>query len=67
MVYYITIFSIINSKSINSFLLNYLYSQLESLLMAFGISLIVAILRRISLSCQVKRLYLASLYFNEHL
>jgi hypothetical protein len=67
MVYYITIFSIINSKSINSFLLNYLYSQLESLLMAFGISLLVTILRKISLSCKAKRLYLASLYFNEHL
>jgi hypothetical protein len=67
MVYYITIFSIVNSKSINSFLLNYLYSQLESLLMAFAISLLVTILRKISLSCKAKRLYLASLYFNEHL
>ena len=67
MVYYLFIFSTINSKSINSFLLNYLYSQIESLFYSFCISVFVAILRKISLSCHSKRLYLMSLYFNEHL
>jgi hypothetical protein len=67
MVYYLFIFSTINSKSINSFLLNYLYSQLESLFYSFCISIFIAILRRISLSCHSKKLYLTSLYFNEHL
>ena len=67
MVYYLFIFSTINSKSINSFLLNYLYSQLESLFYSFCISIVVSILRRISLCCQWKRLYLISTYFNEHL
>ena len=49
MVYYISIFSIVNSKSINSFLLNYLYSQLESLLTALGISLLVT--KRFIIQC----------------
>ena len=65
--YFLFIFSTINSKSINSFLLNYLYSQLESLFYSFCISIVVSILRRISLCCQWKRLYLISTYFNEHL
>ena len=66
-VYYLFIFSTINSKSINSFLLNYLYSQIESLFYSLCISIVVAIIRRISLCCQSKRLYLMSVYFNEHL
>jgi hypothetical protein len=66
MVYYLFIFNVINSKSIISFLLNYLYSQLESLLYALGISLIVSLLRKISLLYNTKRLYIISYYINEH-
>ncbi len=66
MVYYISIFSIINSKSINSFLLNYLIAELESLICSFGLNLIIKIIRKISLSCKSKRMYIISLYFNEH-
>ena len=66
MVYYISIFSIINSKSINSFLLNYLIGELESLIYSFGLSFIIALIRKISLSCKSKRMYIVSLYFNEH-
>ena len=66
MVYYIFIFSSINSKSINSFLLNYLLSQLESLIYSFGLSLIISILRKISLIFHIKRLYIISIYLNEH-
>ena len=66
MVHYIFIFSSINSKSINSFLLNYLLSQLESLIYSFGLSLIISILRKISLIFHIKRLYIISIYLNEH-
>ena len=66
MVYYLFIFNVINSKSINSFLLNYLYSQLESLLYALSLSLIVSLLRKISLLYNTKRLYIISSYINEH-
>ena len=49
MVYYLFVFSIINSKSINNFLLNYLYSQIESLLYSFCISIVISFIRKISL------------------
>ena len=49
MVYYLFVFSVINSKSINSFLLNYLYSQIESLFYSFCINMVIAFIRRISL------------------
>jgi hypothetical protein len=65
-VFYISIFSAIYSNSINSFLLNYLYSQLKSLLYSFFLSIIIAFLRRISLLCHYKRLYIISFYFNEN-
>ena len=67
MVYYLFVFSTINAKSINSFLLNYLYSQLESLIYSFAISLLISIIRSISLCCHSKRMYIISTYFNEHL
>ena len=66
MVYYITIFSAIYSNSINSFLLNYLFSQLESLLYSVCLSIIIAFMRRISLLCHYHKLYVISLYFNQH-
>ena len=65
MAYYIFLFSTINSKSINSFLLNYLLSQLESLIYSFGISLMISILRKISLTFHIKRMYIISIYLNE--
>ena len=65
MVYYLFIFSTINSKSINSFLLNYLYSQLESLFYSLCISVVIAFIRKIGLCCHSKRLYIISTYFNE--
>ena len=66
MVYYISIFSAIYSYSINSFLLNYLFSQLESLLYSICLSIIIAFMRRISLLCHYHKLYVISSYFNEH-
>jgi len=67
MVYYLFIFGVITSKSINSFLLNYLLSQLDSLVYSLAISLIISLIRKISLLYRYKRLYVISLYFNEHL
>ena len=66
MIYYIFIFSSINSKSVNSFLLNYLLSQLESIIFSFCLSLIISFFRKISLQYHIKRLYIISIYFNEH-
>ena len=66
MVYYLFVFSTINAKSINSFLLNYLYSQIESLIFSACISIIISLFRRISLCFHLKRLYIISMYINEH-
>ena len=67
MVYYLFIFGIITSKSINSFLLNYLLSQIDSLVYSIVISFIISLIRKISLSYRNKRLYVISLYFINHL
>ena len=67
MTYYLFIFGIITSKSINSFLLNYLLSQVESLVYSIAISFIISLIRKISLLYRYKRLYVISLYFNDHL
>ena len=66
MIYYLFIFNVINSNSINSFLLNYLYSQLDSIFYSFCLCLFISILRKISLIFKIKRLYIISNYFNEH-
>ena len=67
MVYYLFIFGVITSKSINSFLLNYLLSQIDSLVYSIVISFIISLIRKISLSYRNKRLYVISLYFINHL
>ena len=66
-IYYITIFSIVNSKSINSFLLNFLIGRIESLIYSIIIAFFIAFLKRISQCYRVKRLYIISEYINEHL
>ena len=67
MVYYLFIFGVITSKSINSFLLNYLLSQVDSLVYSLAISFIISLIRKISLLYRYKRLYIISKYFNDHL
>ena len=66
MVYYLFVFSVIYSKSIYSFLLNYLYSQIESLFYSACVSIIISLLRRLSLLYNSKRLYIISIYINDH-
>ena len=66
MIYYLFIFGAIYSKSIYSFFLNYLYSQLESLLYSFCISLLICTLRKISINYDIKRFYIISQYLNEY-
>ena len=67
MVYYLFIFGVVTSKSINSFLLNYLLSQVDSLVYSIVISFIISLVRKISLLYRNKRLYVISRYFNDHL
>ena len=66
MVYYLFIFGVVTSKSINSFLLNYLLSQVDSLVYSIVISFIISLVRKISLFYRNKRLYVISQYFNDH-
>ena len=66
-IYYLSIFSIINSKSINSFLYNFGISQIDSLIYSICVAFIVSVLKRISFLCNYKRLYIISEYFNDHL
>jgi hypothetical protein len=66
MLYYTFIFNTIYSQSINSFLLNFLYSQFESILYSLCISLIISALRKISLSLKNKNFYVISMYIYEH-
>ena len=65
-IYYLFIFCIIYSKSINSFLLNCLFSQINSIIYSLCLCLLISSLRKISLILRVKRLYIISKYFNEH-
>ena len=64
-IYYLIVFSIINSKSINSFLYNFGLSQIDSLIYSICVSFIISILKRISLLFNNQRLYLISEYFND--
>ena len=66
MIYYLFLFGAIYSKTILSFMLNYFYSQLESLLYSFGLSLLISLLRKISINCEIKRFYIISKYLNDN-
>ena len=66
MTYYLFIFGVINSKSINSFLLNYVLSMINSLVYSIVVTFIVSLLRKFSFIFKIKRLYIISLYINEY-
>ena len=66
MIYYLFIFSVIYSKTVFSFLLNYLLSDIESLIYSSCLSFIITILRRIGISSHIKRIYIISMFFNEN-
>ena len=63
--YYIYIFCNIYKKSQFSMILNYLMGLGESLLISLGITIIVTILRLISLKIRSKRTYYSSRYLSE--
>jgi len=63
--YYLFIFCIIYKKSQISLLSNFFLGEAESLIKSFAVSLIVCILRVISLKCKLKRLYRTSIYLSD--
>ena len=63
--YYIIIFCIVYSYSQKSLLYNYLTSLLEQILKTFFISIIIAILRKESLSLLNRYIYNTSKYIND--
>ena len=63
--YYLFVFCAIYSKSQNSFIVNYFYGAIESLLISFGISLIITTLRMIGLKNRFKVMYDTSKFINK--
>ena len=66
MIYYLFIFGLINSKSINSLLINYALSMINSLVYSIVITFIISLLRKFSFVLKRKRLYIISLYLDEY-
>ena len=66
MIYYLFIFSTIFSKTIGSFLMNYVLSLINSVLYSIVLTFIISFLRRISVAFRIKKLYIISVYINEH-
>ena len=64
--YYLFIFCIIYKKSQLSLLSNYFLGVVESLIKSFGVSLIVCIIRFISLKIKNKILYRTSVYLDKY-
>ena len=62
MTYYITIFCVIYNNSQISIMINYIYGVLESLAISFGISLLITILRYLSIKNKWINIYRTSQY-----
>ena len=62
MTYYITIFCIIYSQSQVSIMINYIYGVLESLAISFGITIIITIMRYLSIKNKWINIYRSSQY-----
>ena len=62
MTYYITIFCVIYNKSQISIMINYIYGVLESLGISIGITLVIAILRYLSIKNKWINIYRTSQY-----
>ena len=65
MVYYLSVFCIVFSKSQTSILLNYLYGVIESLAISLGIALVITIIRYCGVKCKLESFYNSSKYFYE--
>ena len=63
-IYYLYIFCEIYKKSQISLFINYIIGTSESLILSFGVSLIVCVLRFSGLKCKIKYLYRTSVYIN---
>lgn len=66
MIYYIFIFCVIYSKTVVSFLFNYMLSQIEGLIYSICLSVLISLLRRISIVYKIKKFYITSMYINDH-
>ena len=64
MTYYITIFCIIYNQSQVSIMINYIYGVLEDLGISFGITIIITIMRYLSLKYKWLKIYRTSQYLN---
>ena len=64
--YYIVIFFIVYSTCKKSLIINFILSLVEGLIESIGISMVVAILRRISIKCLNRNIYNTSKYINKH-
>ena len=63
-IYYLVIFFAKYPYSQKSLILNYCYSLIESIIISFGITIIISLTRKIGLSCSIKRLYNTSKYID---
>ena len=64
--YYITIFCIIYNQSKISLFINYLLGNISSLVYTIILVFIISLLRKISMTIYMKRLYHVSIYFDEN-
>ena len=64
--YYLFIFCTIYHKSQGSVFTNYIIGMLTSVAISIGTSIIIAILRIISIKCKNERIYVISRYMYEH-
>ena len=67
MLYYLSIFCIVFSKSQTSILLNYLYGILESLIISLGIALVITLIRYFGIKYKWEAIYNTSKYLYETL
>lgn len=65
MTYYITIFCIIYSKTNLSILINYIFGILESMAFTFGLTVIITIMRFLSIKYKCITIYRSSQYLND--
>ena len=66
MLYYLSIFCAIYNKTQTSIIINYLYGILESVLFSLGITIIISVIRFLSIKNKWKSIYKASKYFYEN-
>ena len=66
MCYYLTIFCTVYHNTQGSILINYLTGIAESIAISFGLTIIISIMRSVSIQCQLKSLYYTSKYFFEN-